>query len=397
MSEIISNNPLLFLALGVFVSAALLGSLVSALAERHEPDPKPGEQPTTITHSHAVAIGPSVNWAQLRVDGREVFFPPPAHPNPLYEVSFAGVVRDRHGRLADALYLADDDGNFSKRFDWIRVNGRNLSNINYELIACDRFAHRYIIHFFDFTNARLTFTLDRHARYFSSGSLTVQVTVLPRGTLMEREQREAETIDREQESARRSRELMARQERMASAERFASQIKALCVRAETIPNFGNPEYLAKFARAYGEELIKTQAEIRAEATELLEQHEIVAFLQRHHPGVVDRFLGRLRALHLAEQLVVEKHVAALAAPKKEKSKPKRKLSADEVRELKVRRQRLLLGDKLALAKDRAATIEDTKAYVKAQYGHLDEDEQQQIVQQLLEEIREENDNNGKTL
>jgi len=160
---------------------------------------------------------------------------------------------------------------------------------------------------------------------------------------------------------------------------------------------GNAEYLKKFAHAYANDLLEAQSEIRKEATQLLEQREILAFLQRHHPQVVDRFFGRLHALHMAEQVVLDKRLAAIAAPKKEKPKPKRRLSADEVRELKIRRQRLQLGDKLALAKDKAATIEDTKAYVKAQYGHLDEDEQQQIVQQLLDQIREEDHNNGKTL
>ena len=287
------------------------------------------------------------------------------------------------------------EGNFSKEAGWIRVNGRYLSRIDHDLIAADRFAHRYTIQFQALTNARLTLALDRvAAKSHWSGALTVQVAVLPPGSLTQRAQREAETVDRDQERAREARELAARQERVKAAEQFASQIQALCIRSEMFPNLGDPEYLVKFARAYGDELIKNQAEIRKEATELLEQHEIVAFLRRHHPGGVDRFLGRLRALELAEQFAVDKRIAAFTTPKK--SKPKRKLTAEEVRELKVRRQRLQLGDKLALAKDKTATIEDTKAYVKAQYGHLDEDEQQQIVQQLLEEIREENQN-GKTL
>ena len=64
---------------------------------------------------------------------------------------------------------------------------------------------------------------------------------------------------------------------------------------------------------------------------------------------------------------------------------------------KVRRQQIKLGDTLALAKDRVATEEDVKAYVRAKYAHLEEDEQQAIIQKILDQVEQGGNQNGKTL
>ncbi len=83
---------------------------------------------------------------------------------------------------------------------------------------------------------------------------------------------------------------------------------------------------------------------------------------------------------LAEKLSLDRAIAAGEAPKTAPTqilldeRPKRKLNAAQVQQRKVRRQQIKLGDTLALAKDRVATEEDVKAYVRAKYAHLEEDE-----------------------
>ncbi len=137
-----------------------------------------------------------------------------------------------------------------------------------------------------------------------------------------------------------------------------------------------------------------------EAAGLLEQQHLLSYLRRHNPDVVQVLLGRLDALHRAERVLLDRAMAAAkpkSAPQEPPAPERKKLTAADVQQMKVRRQQIQLGDKLALAKDRVATIEDVKAYVKAQYAHLDEDEQARITQQILDQVDEDENQHGKTL
>jgi hypothetical protein len=391
----------LFEVLGIIFCGVVFVAAVCALGSRRPSDPatsEPGVQPNIPTHPHAIVVDQSVSWAQLPADSREVFFPPAPYPNPVYEVSFTGVLRSSNGHLADALYETNGDGNFSKHLRWIRVNGLALHHMAHEQVAADRFEHRYTFQFHHYNDERLTLALDHYAGGCTwYGALTVQVNVLPAGSLTRREQRAAELAAKQQEEADQARKLAAQREKTEAAERFAQQIQALCIRAEMFPNLGDSEYLVKFARTYGDVLVKHQDEIRKEAAELLEQHQIVAYLRRHHPIVIDRLLGRLRALELAEQFVLAKRLALEATPATTTPPQKKRLNAGEVRAIKVHKQQVEIGDRVALKLDKVkAKLKVREDLEKMPFS--DDDERDAVEEELFREIDEgDDDENTKTL
>src|ERR1700722_8651917 len=88
----------------------------------------------------AVPLDHARSWAKLEATGREVFFQKAPYANPLYELTFSGVLRCESGRLSDALYTTDKAGNFSQDCRWIRFNDSPYHK--YELVAGDRRDHR---------------------------------------------------------------------------------------------------------------------------------------------------------------------------------------------------------------------------------------------------------------
>jgi hypothetical protein len=77
---------------------------------------------------------------------------------------------------------------------------------------------------------------------------------------------------------------------------------------------------------------------------------------------------------------------------------KPKLTAAQVKDKKVRWQQIELGDKIALALDRAATVESVKRHVRTEFSHLEDDEQQAIIQGVIDDIDREGDtNHGRTI
>jgi hypothetical protein len=221
-----------------------------------------------------------------------------------------------------------------------------------------------------------------------------EVTLLPPDTLTGRQRRQRDA-DRAQQETERD---QLRQEAVVEAAHFAQIIKTLALRAETERNWRDPEFQQKFARVHGKELLENQAGIRKEAREFLHQDRLVAYLNRHNPGVVETILGRFHALLSAERLALDTVITA-AVPKTPEitERPKPKLTAEQVKALKVRRQQIELGDKVALAMDRIETVENVKVHVREQYAHLAEDEQARIIQDILDQIDEEGTQNGKTL
>lgn len=373
--------------IGLILVSAIIGLVFAKSSQATPPECN------TQSEAEAIVVSEYRSWAQLAPSGREVFFRPPPHINPVYEITFTGVLRSSE-RRADAFFETNGRGNFCRNSNGFCINGRHLYDLKYEQVHSDRCNHVYTIRIESWSREPLTLALDKPGFH---GAIRADVLLLPEGTVgLEARWRHAET-ERALEKARRA----EREAAVAAAAHFSETVKALTIRADLNRNWADPQYRADFARIHAAELINHQSEIRKDAAKLLEQNEIVSYFERHNPAVLAALLGHMEALLLAENITLGRAVAEADAPKAPlvqlpEARPKRKPSPAQEQRKKVREQKIRLGEKLALAKDRAATIEDVKAYVRSQYKGLDEDEQQRIVQQLLDEIQEEN-RNGKIL
>lgn len=320
--------------------------------------------------------------AFLYPGGREVFLPVPTHPAPVYQIRLSGILQRLEYRdFADAMYRTDTFGNFTWAVDWLRVNNHKLSAFTLEIVKFDRLAHTYTILIDDF-GERLTLAIDPGSTW--TGSLTAEVTVLPAGT--------------ERVAVRRKPKVIPERYRTASlaAEKFAAQIEALTIRAQTMSNWEDPAFREKFARVHGAELIQHQAEIRKEATTFLEQHDVLVYLTRHSPAVVARFLGRLETVFLAERYALDKALAAVERPKAAAIAPapaRKRLTTEEVRAIKIRRQQVQDHDKLELKLDKI----ETRLQIRERLDKmpLDPDEREMLEQEIIREI-EEGDDDGNT-
>ncbi len=262
-------------------------------------------------------------------NGSEVFFPIAPHANPVYEITITGIVgyRDSSGvwRRADASYRTDSQENFTHWHDDVLINGRPFQSSAITTLESDRAQHRYRFQI-DGPPDRLSVALPNRQQDASAGSLCVEVAYMPESTVRTAERRRLAA----EETARKDRAAKAKEERSKAAELFAQEIRAICVQSEVHRNWGNPEFRQRFARTYKDELLRSQAEIRDDAIGLLSRHDIVAYLRKHHPQVLDRKLGRLDALMIAEDLAAEQR-PQVAVP------PRRRPSIGEVRERMRRR------------------------------------------------------------
>jgi hypothetical protein len=366
------------IVLGV-LAFILLCALVGVCAHTETTPAVPAPPPVDL---HATVLDPLRSSAEIAPTGREVFFPPPPHAGAVCQATITGVLCGPDGKLGDAFYATDGDGNFRWGVDWLYINGSH-SPSTLEFLESDRYLHRYTIRF-DAPHGRPTIALARRPGW--SGSLTLEFAVLPESTpgVGERRQREKVRAEAEQASAR-------------VAQKFAAQIQALVIRAELFRNWEDPAYRERFARAHYDDLIKSQAEIRTEARELFEQHDLVQYLRRHNPAVVERFVGRLEALFLAERIALDKRLGAEQPASPQALAPRKKFTPDEVRAIKVRRQQVVIGDRVALKLDKVETRLQIRDRL-AQMPFEDDDERDAVEQELLREIEEgDDDGNGKTL
>jgi len=354
------------------------------------------EAPKPVRSREATRLNEFQSRALLHPDRREVFFPAPPHKNPVYEITLSGFLKGYGDRIADAFYSTDGDGNFRRLHSWLHVNDRYLRIGEYEVISEDRCEHRYSIRIDPPVETRLTLTM-KHFLTRAEGVISALVTVLPEGSVGPRESR----ARRQEERAIEERRIEARRQQVAADTYFARQIEALCTRSEVFRNWGDAEYRAKFAEVHYSALISEQKQIREEAIQLLEQRDIVGYLRRHRPDVVDIFLGRLEALLIAERVDLDKRLLAAAAPASAGQvaapKPaKRKLTETQMRQLKLKNQQRTMEDKLALVKDKIAREQDARAWVAEQYPDLAEDEREAMYQQVVEALYEE-EHNAKVL
>ena len=364
----------LLVAILVIASLALCIKLCFGKSEPEVSIPNPGDLKAT-------RVDPFNSYAYLTTSGREVFFPRATHERAVYEITIEGVLCNDRGDFSDLRYSTDSSGNFRDCVNWLIVNGYSFTNTTHEFVTSDRYHHHYKFRI-DNSSERLTLALSRNTRW--QGYFKAHVTILPIGTPGIAETHNA-----------RSARLKEKMEEESVSSKFAAQIQALCVRSRAFRNWSDPEYRKNFAEVHSDELIRNQAEIREEAITFMSQDRIVRYLRRHHPDVVDRYLGRLEALLLAERIALDKRLvgsAPLAAPP-----PKRKLTAEQVRSLKVHRQQVAIGDKVALKLDKIEARLNIRE--RLEQMPLEQDERELLEEELISEIEDEGaeSENGKVI
>ncbi len=350
----------------------------------------------------------------IPVDGTEVFFDEDdraTNPKPVYEVRISGLLVTRYRKRpdieysrTDALFRANNKtGRFEENAYHLLVNGKHLYKCDHQLIEDDRYRHYYVFRIGSL-GRRIGLALEplqfRDRNLETVGSLMASVAVLPAGTLSPKERAKQEReLDYAREEAKEKRE-----EAKGKAERLARAVKELSIRSVVYRNWGDPEYCRKVALAYCQETISNQAEIRREATDFLRQTDLVGYLQRHHPEAVQTILGRLEALLTAERVALDRAIAAAEAPKPlpqeapalPPTPAKKRLTTEEVRAIKVRRQRVQDQDKVDLKIDKIETRLQIRE--RLQKLPLDNDERDMLEQELFREIEEGEDNgNAKTI
>lgn len=357
----------------IFVACVLLFIAVPIIAAfnrycRSEERPIHRRAPLDL---QAMVVSDVESRALLFPKGREVFFPAVPHVNAVYEITFTGVLQKDDGRQSDAFYRTDGCGNFSQPVKWLYVNGTHLSySSTYELIASDRCTHTYKV-LLDAPRERLTLSvLPQNGSEGWSGSLSVQARVLPQGTptIAGRYRLREQSTEVGRESA-------------LVAKKFTTVIEKLCIRAELFRNWGDPEFRFKFATVHYDELMRRESEIREEASQIFEQQKIVQYLQRHNPEVLARLTGQFEALMLAERIALEKQFS-LGQP--QPAPQKKRLTAEEVRTIKIRRQQVQDFDLVALKLDKI----ETRLQVRERLANLplDPDEREMVEQELISEI-----------
>jgi len=366
----------IFVLMVIFVIASIALCIKLCFGKR-EPEksiPNPGDLKATRVDAFN-------SYAYLTTSGREVFFPPAPLERVVYEITIEGVLCNDRGEFSDLRYSTDSSGNFRDGANWLIINGYSFTNTTHEFVASDRYRHQYKFRIDNYSE-RLTLALSRRPSW--KGYFKAHVTVLPMGTPGIAETREA-----------RSARWKEKMEAEAVSSKFAAQIQTLCVRSQAFRNWSDPEYRKNFAEVHSDELIRNQAEIREEAITFMSQDRIVRYLRRHHPDVVDRYLGRLEALLLAERIALDKRLVGSAPPAA--PPPKRKLTAEQVRSLKVHRQQVAIGDKVALKLDKIEARLNIRE--RLENMPLEQDERELLEEELISEIEDEGaeSDNGKVI
>jgi len=387
-------GSILFFSLLGCVGLVAFCALCGLVFVRTKPSRSDTPEVTTAVEPHAVVIDEARGWAKLEPTGREIFFPKPVDgDHTVYEATLQGVLWSDRNR-ADAFYRTDHDGNFTLGMDWLRVGHGHLKNLDYEFVEHERGEHRYRVRFV--YAGRLTLALDNHRGWAEPviwhGALLAEVRLLPAGTMTKRQRAELERkrVEEERKAAE------AKAEAAAEAAEFARMLKSITIRARTEANWRDPEFRDKFARVHGADLLKQQREIRTEATQFLEQHRLVAFLQRHEPDVIEIVLGRLKALELAERRALDLALAPPAETQRLAEQPRKKLTVEEVRGLIIRRQQVQDEDRVALKLDKV----ERRIMIRKRLDEmpLDPDEREMLEKEIIDEIEAgEDDGDTKTI
>jgi len=298
--------------------------------------------------------------------GEEVFTEP-TRPDRVYRFTLEGTYAFSFGLVfshageADAFYHADYGGNYSSRYEGIRINGKELGRLSPASLFEDRFIHRYSFQL-DGTGDRLVLQLHcPHSTGSSSQENALRFTLeeLPAAIPTLRSLRQQEEDQRRQDEERQARaEARAARRVVRRRQQAEQELQALALQAAQAVEQSAQQECERVLRAKADELIRRVAResnvfdenfrerfVRKnrqliltkiepdlgrlwvqEHEQLFADPELVAFLKIHAPQVLEWFDRRVEMIQFAERLDLPAHFYdevenRLAAGEKVSSEP----------------------------------------------------------------------------
>lgn len=202
-----------------------------------------------------------------------------------------------------------------------------------------------------------------------------------RGAQEEAAHRAQEEAERQAEEERQRQE-QEREERSRreAEERRQVRFQELMHLAEVSPHYLDAAHIEQYAKRHRQELLRERGVILHEYVALYDDGEFIAYVNEHDSRLIAWATWRAKALALAERLDV---VEPPPPP------PRKKLTAEEIRAFKVRREQVQADDKIALRKAKLDAILRARAFLD-EY-ELGADERQMVEQDLIEDILKEDD------
>jgi hypothetical protein len=332
-------------------------------------------------------------------DGTEVFLPL-LDPSCVYRITIHGTCKfsestgwfSSREAFADALYETDKVGNFTVSHDRLKLDGVPirgfLKNVPREAAPEeDRQAHCY------------AFRVDGATRKISASfnllsepttqRLTLTLEVLPVGTPSPNTARSKEEAIREQakEAERASRENDRQfRESAKHAAAYERELEFLRSEAHRESHFMDPVFQKDYAKREREKILGTlKKEWKGHYGRVMHDPYLKKLAEEKAPEVIQLIEARVNIVQLAERLPVAPPSMA------ENEKPKKKLKAEEVRQLIIRRQAIQADDKIARAKLKGEKIFKAKTEMDAL--PLDDDEKEFLKGELVRGILEEEEEN----
>jgi hypothetical protein len=336
----------------------------------------------------------------VRPDEREIFLPS-LDPGRVYQVTVHGTFACWEQGLifrgpkthADALYEADHADNFVREHDWLSFYDDSQREHSWRLkswLREDRAAHKYTFRIrgtASRVSARLSPPRGTQWNFRAEGALTIFVELLPEGSSLSFVTRQQKTLEEYlQEKA--AAEEKVKREKKAAEERTAleNKLALLQCRAHREDFFIDPNFQQKYARHHLQEISsKLKGEWASEYDALMQQPGFKELAAKEAPEVLHWLESRVNIVRFAEQLI--------ASPPDVQGRKKRKLNAEEVRALIVRRDGIQAEDRIARTRLKAEKLLEARAVLES--IPLDPDVKESLTTELDQEIRDIGEDNGK--
>ena len=168
----------------------------------------------------------------------------------------------------------------------------------------------------------------------------------------------------------------------------------LAMTAHLENNFLKPEYQQNYAAKHTARILNTwRDQWLAEYLALLSNGPLYELVQIEHPHVLEFFEARFEVVRLAQRLAVE------PIPPPPAPEPKRKLTREEwearierYRQRQLDRMRVGADDRIAQMLERFESVRRLRE--RAEASGLEEDEIEQLERQLLEDLNQDEDDQG---
>ncbi len=195
-------------------------------------------------------------------------------------------------------------------------------------------------------------------------------------------QEAAEEAKREEQVRAQRERLRAEQERQKSKreaeEKQHARVRELTLRYEALPHYENNEWLKRRAEKYNQTILRDRDRIIKENAQFHQDHSFMTYLKQQASHTYQRATWEIRLLAIAEQVDTEE-----TSP----PPPRKKHTAEEIRQRIVRRIQVQTQDQIAVTKAKALAIQEARKELDE--CDLDPDERQQLEAELIEEILKE--------